>query len=96
MNFFFKSKSVFLPVEPSHSSTLDSVKDVIIVGAGPAGLSAALSAVQKKLSYIVLDQQDAGATVARLVARIASAASASLLRWPREPSSAVPSQPGTC
>ncbi len=44
-------------------STDNAVKDVIIVGAGPAGLSAALTAIQHKLSYQVLDQQAAGGTI---------------------------------
>ncbi len=44
-------------------STDNSVKDVIIVGAGPAGLSAALTAIQHKLSYQVLDQQAPGGTI---------------------------------
>jgi thioredoxin reductase len=37
--------------------------DVIIVGAGPAGLSAALTAIEKDLAYIVLDQQEPGGTI---------------------------------
>lgn len=37
--------------------------DVIIVGAGPAGLSAALTAIEKDLSYLVLDQQEPGGTI---------------------------------
>ncbi|MCB0305043.1 MAG: NAD(P)-binding domain-containing protein, partial [Calditrichaeota bacterium] len=39
------------------------IKDVIIVGAGPAGLTAALSCIQHKLSYLVLDQQGPGGTI---------------------------------
>lgn len=37
--------------------------DVIIVGSGPAGLSAALQACRRELSYLVLDQQDPGGTI---------------------------------
>jgi thioredoxin reductase (NADPH) len=38
--------------------------DLIIVGAGPAGLSAALSATERGLSYVVLEQQrDLGGTI---------------------------------
>lgn len=37
--------------------------DVLIVGAGPAGLSAALTAVKNELSYVVLDENDVGGTV---------------------------------
>jgi thioredoxin reductase (NADPH) len=40
------------------------VVDVVIVGAGPAGLSAALAAVERKLSHVVLEQEkDLGGTV---------------------------------
>ncbi|WP_317931825.1 NAD(P)-binding domain-containing protein [Halioxenophilus sp. WMMB6] len=38
--------------------------DLIIVGAGPAGLSAALAAKQKKLRYLVLEQDSIGGTIA--------------------------------
>ena len=41
----------------------NGIKDVIIVGAGPAGLSAALTAVKNNLSYLLLDQQEPGGTV---------------------------------
>ena len=37
--------------------------DVIIVGAGPAGLSAAMAAISHKLSYLVLDEQEIGGTI---------------------------------
>ncbi len=39
------------------------LKDIVIVGAGPAGLTAALAAMQKGLTVKVLDQQDAGGTI---------------------------------
>lgn len=42
----------------------DKVLDSIIVGAGPAGLSATLRAVERKLSTITIDQDVAGGTVA--------------------------------
>ena len=38
--------------------------DVVIVGAGPAGLSAALAAKDKKLKYLVLEQDTIGGTLA--------------------------------
>jgi len=38
--------------------------DLIIVGAGPAGLSAALAAQQKKMRYLVLEQDTVGGTIA--------------------------------
>ena len=37
--------------------------DLVIVGAGPAGLSAALAAKQKKLNFIVLEQDSIGGTI---------------------------------
>jgi thioredoxin reductase/NAD-dependent dihydropyrimidine dehydrogenase PreA subunit len=37
--------------------------DIVVVGAGPAGLSAALVARQRDLSCVVLDQQGAGGTI---------------------------------
>lgn len=39
------------------------VVDVVIVGAGPAGLSAALSAVQKGIRYTVLEQGEVASTI---------------------------------
>ncbi|MBI3872428.1 MAG: NAD(P)-binding domain-containing protein [candidate division Zixibacteria bacterium] len=41
----------------------DDVYDVIIAGAGPAGLSAALGAIEKGLRYLVIDQTEIGGTV---------------------------------
>jgi thioredoxin reductase/Pyruvate/2-oxoacid:ferredoxin oxidoreductase delta subunit len=37
--------------------------DVLIVGAGPAGLAASLKAVELGLSYVTIDQNDVGGTV---------------------------------
>src|SRR5882672_6579706 len=41
------------------------VYDVLIVGAGPAGISAALRATEKKLNYITIDEGEMGGTVAK-------------------------------
>ena len=41
------------------------VLDVCIVGAGPAGLSASLRAVEKGLTYVTLEQEEWGGTVAK-------------------------------
>lgn len=40
-----------------------NLKDVVIIGAGPAGLTAALTAIQNNLNYLVLDQQEPGGTI---------------------------------
>jgi thioredoxin reductase (NADPH) len=41
------------------------VKDVLIVGAGPAGVSASLRAIEKNLKYITVDEGEIGGTVAK-------------------------------
>lgn len=41
------------------------VRDVCIVGAGPGGISASLRAVERKLSYVTLEQDEFGGTVAK-------------------------------
>jgi thioredoxin reductase (NADPH) len=41
------------------------VFDVLIVGAGPAGISASLRAIEKKLNYITVDEGEIGGTVAK-------------------------------
>lgn len=44
-------------------STGNGIYDVVIVGAGPAGISAALTAIKNKLSYLLIDQQNPGGTI---------------------------------
>jgi len=41
------------------------VFDVVIVGAGPAGISASLRAIEQKLQYITIEQDEIGGTVAK-------------------------------
>src|SRR5712664_344077 len=41
------------------------VYDVLIVGAGPAGISASLRAIEKKLNYLTIDEGEIGGTVAK-------------------------------
>jgi len=41
------------------------VLDVCIVGAGPGGISASLRAIERKLSYVTLEQDEFGGTVAK-------------------------------
>ncbi len=43
--------------------TVEGVLDVLIVGAGPAGTSAALVATQAQLNYLIVDAQDLGGTI---------------------------------
>jgi len=38
-------------------------QDVIIVGAGPAGLSAALTAIEQNLSHVILEEREVGGTI---------------------------------
>lgn len=41
------------------------IYDLLIVGAGPAGISASLRAIEHKLNYITLEQDEIGGTVAK-------------------------------
>jgi thioredoxin reductase (NADPH) len=41
------------------------IYDVLIVGAGPAGISASLRAIERKLNYVTLDEGELGGTVAK-------------------------------
>jgi thioredoxin reductase (NADPH) len=41
------------------------VYDLLIVGAGPAGISASLRAAEKKLNYLTLEQSEIGGTVSK-------------------------------
>ncbi len=47
----------------SHKSTKSDLFDLVIVGAGPAGISAALTAIQHELNYLVLDEREVGGTI---------------------------------
>ena len=46
-----------------HKPAVNGKKDLIIIGAGPAGMSAALTAKKHNLNYLLLDQQGAGGTI---------------------------------
>jgi putative YpdA family bacillithiol system oxidoreductase len=45
--------------------SVPGVCDVLIVGAGPAGISASLRAIEKKLNYVTVDEGEMGGTVAK-------------------------------
>jgi thioredoxin reductase (NADPH) len=49
----------------SHGQRSSEIYDVLIVGAGPAGISASLRAIEKKLHYLTLDEGELGGTVAK-------------------------------
>ncbi len=42
-----------------------AIHDVLVVGAGPAGISASLRAIEKQLTYVTLDESVMGGTVAK-------------------------------
>jgi thioredoxin reductase (NADPH) len=45
--------------------SVPDIFDVLIVGAGPAGISASLRAIEKKLTYLTVDESEMGGTVAK-------------------------------
>ena len=49
----------------THVSARPGVYDVLIVGAGPAGISASLRAIENKLNYVTLEQDEIGGTIAK-------------------------------
>ena len=44
---------------------MPGVHDVLIVGAGPAGISASLRAIENKLNYLTIERDEIGGTVAK-------------------------------
>ena len=47
------------------AASIKKIYDVLIVGAGPAGISASLRAIEQKLSYITIEADEVGGTVAK-------------------------------
>jgi putative YpdA family bacillithiol system oxidoreductase len=45
--------------------SVTGVYDIIIVGAGPAGISASLRAIEHKLNYLTIERDEVGGTVAK-------------------------------
>jgi len=48
------------PIQP-----IQGVFDVLVVGAGPAGISASLRAIENKLQYLTIERDEIGGTVAK-------------------------------
>ncbi len=49
----------------SGASRSQDIYDVLIIGAGPAGISASLRAIEKKLNYLTVEQDTIGGTVSK-------------------------------
>ena len=47
------------------NGAISGVFDVLIIGAGPAGISASLRAIENKLSYLTVERDEVGGTVAK-------------------------------
>ncbi len=47
------------------ASAVPGVLDVVIIGAGPAGISASLRAIENKLKYLTIERDEIGGTVAK-------------------------------
>ncbi len=47
------------------SPKMDGVHDLIVIGAGPAGISASLRAIEHKLNYLTIERDEVGGTVAK-------------------------------
>jgi thioredoxin reductase (NADPH) len=52
-------------ISAGSASSIQGVYDLIVVGAGPAGISASLRAAEKKLNYLTLEESEIGGTVAK-------------------------------
>ncbi len=51
--------------QANRPNPIPGIYDLLIVGAGPAGISASLRAIEHKLSYITLERDEVGGTVAK-------------------------------
>jgi len=49
----------------TRGNSAPGVLDLLIVGAGPAGISASLRAIERKLNYLTVEQDEIGGTVAK-------------------------------
>jgi putative YpdA family bacillithiol system oxidoreductase len=51
--------------QPSSPRSAEGVLDLIVIGAGPAGISASLRAIEHKLKYLTIERDEIGGTVAK-------------------------------
>ncbi len=54
-----------LATNMGRGATGSAIYDVLIIGAGPGGISASLRAIEKKLNYVTLERDEVGGTVAK-------------------------------
>jgi len=52
-------------LEAKRPAPSPDIADVLIVGAGPAGLTASLRAIEKNMNYITIEESEVGGTVAK-------------------------------
>jgi putative YpdA family bacillithiol system oxidoreductase len=57
--------TIFARLQSSKPAPAADIADVLIVGAGPAGLTASLRAIEKKINYITIEESEVGGTVAK-------------------------------
>src|SRR5436309_4257543 len=51
--------------QPGVPPSAEGVHDLIVIGAGPAGISASLRAIEHKLKYLTIERDEIGGTVAK-------------------------------
>ncbi len=51
--------------QPGSARPAEGVHDLIVIGAGPAGISASLRAIEHKLKYLTIERDEIGGTVAK-------------------------------
>jgi thioredoxin reductase (NADPH) len=51
--------------QPGFPRAAEGVHDLIVIGAGPAGISASLRAIEHKLKYLTIERDEIGGTVAK-------------------------------
>jgi thioredoxin reductase (NADPH) len=51
--------------KPGAPQPLPGVYDLVVIGAGPAGISASLRAIEQKLKYLTIERDEVGGTVAK-------------------------------